>query len=269
MGDGFGFGLQGEGAEGHAGYSFEDDGVVGGLVGSAAPDEGGVAGDETGGDGEWVDGLRVVGCGGSGGCRAPGGKPGGVSAEGEGAAAIDLGAGYGDDLEGGGAETAKAADDGEAGLVDVASADGGVRKGFSAGDGAVEVVGVGGAEGGDGEAGLGEGGGELGVGVDDGADRWELAIEEGVGVEVRGGFEGSVDQVAVEVGHYHVFRAEIVVVDAGGFDDDEALLAVDAGGVAEGVEDEAAFDEFKVGFEDLFAKRLEEHVHSSLGLRFD
>ena len=52
---------------------------------------------------------------------------------------------------------------------------------------------------------------------------------------------------------------EFVVVDAGGLDDDEALLAVDAGGVAEGVEHEAAANELEVGFEDLFAKFFEQH----------
>src|SRR6202041_3895116 len=68
------------------------------------------------------------------------------------------------------------ADDRLAGLVDVAGLDRLICKGRCAGDGAVEVVGVGSAEGRDGEAGLGEAGGELGVSVDDGADGWELAV---------------------------------------------------------------------------------------------
>ena len=54
--------------------------------------------------------------------------------------------------------------------MDVAAADGFVGEGWGAGDGAVEVVGVGGAERGDGEAGLGEAGGELRVSVDYGSD---------------------------------------------------------------------------------------------------
>lgn len=251
LGDGVGFGSEGEGAVGHAGDGFEDDGVVGGVVGVPAPDEGGVAGDEAGWDGEGVDGFGADVCRESGGC-------GGVAAKGEGAGAVGFGTSGGGVLEAGG-EAAEAADDGEAGLVNVAAGDGLVGERLGAGDGAVEVVGVGGAEGGDGEAGLGEGGGELGVGMDDGADLGELAIEEGVGVEVGGGLEGAVDEDAVEVGHHHVFRPEVVVVDTGGLDDDEALGAVDARGVAEGVEDEAALDEFEVGFEDLFAELLEEH----------
>ena len=113
--------------------------------------------------------------------------------------------------------------------------------------------------GGDGEAGLGEAGGELGVGVDDGADGWEFAVEESVGVEVGGGFELAFDDLAVEVGDDHELGDEFVVVDAGGLDDDEALVAVDAAGVAEGVEDEAAADEFEVGFEDGGAEFFEEH----------
>ena len=125
---------------------------------------------------------------------------------------------------------------------------------------------MGGAERGDGEAGLGEAGGELGVGVDDGADGGELAVEEGVGVEVGGGFEVAVDDFAVEVGDDHEFGVEFVVVDAGGLDDDEALLAVDAAGVAEGVEDEAAADEFEVGFEDGGAKFFEETCVVSVGV---
>ncbi len=212
LGDAGVVGDQGEGLVGHFGYSFEDYGVVGSVVGVFAPAEGGVAGDEDGRDGEGVDGVLL-----------------------------------------------EVADDGEAGLVDVASVDGFGGEFGGAGDGTVEVVGVGGAEGGDGDAGLGEAGGVLGVGVDYGADGEELTIEEGVGVEVGGGFEGAVDDVAEEVGDDHVLGAEVVVVDAGGLDYDESLLAVDAGGVAEGVEDEAAADEFEVGFEDLGTEIFEEH----------
>ena len=156
-------------------------------------------------------------------------------------------------------------DDGEAGLVDVAAADGLIREWRGARDGAVEVVGVCGAEGGDGHAGLGEGSGVLGVGVDDGADGRELAVEERVGVEVGGRAECAVNDLAVEVCDHHVLGAEVVVVDARRLDHDEPLLTIDARGVAEGVKDEAALDEFEVGFEDFFAKGLEEHERFHLG----
>src|SRR5882757_2276412 len=158
-------------------------------------------------------------------------------------------------------------DYGQAGLVDVAAGYGFIVQWCGAWDSAVDVVGVGGAQGWDGEAGLGEAGGELGVSVDDGADGGELAVEEGVGVEVGGGLELAVDDVAVEVGDDHEFGDEFVVVDAGGLDDDEALVAVDAAGVAEGVEDQAALDYFEVGFEDLGAKFFEEHRVSPVEAR--
>ena len=122
----------------------------------------------------------------------------------------------------------EALDDGEAGLVDVAAADGLVGERSGDGDGAVEVVGVRGAERRDGKAGLGEAGGELRVRVHDGADGGELAIEQRVGVEVGGGTEVAFDDLAVEVGDDHLAGLELVVVDAGGLDDDEALFAVDA-----------------------------------------
>ena len=203
LGDSDRVGFQREGVVGHFGYGFEDYGVVGGGVGVSAPDEGGVAVDQAGGDCQGVDFVLV-----------------------------------------------EVRDNGQACLVNVPAADGFVGERFGAWDGAIEVVGVGGAQGWNGEAGLGEAGGELGVGVDDGADGGEFSVEESVGVEVGGGFEFTVDDFAVEVGDDHEFGDELVVVDTGGFDDDQALGAVDAAGVAEGVEDEAAFDEFEVGFED-------------------
>ena len=103
---------------------------------------------------------------------------------------------------------AEAADDDGAGVADVGLGDffGGER--FGDGDGAVEVVGVGGAEAGDGPAGLRPGGGELGVGVDDAADLGELAVEEGVGVEVAGGAQRAFDDFAVEVGDDQVGGGE-------------------------------------------------------------
>jgi hypothetical protein len=62
----------------------------------------------------------------------------------------------------------------------------------------------------------------------------------------------------VEIGDDHVLRAKLV--DAGGLDDDEALRAVHAGGVAKGVENEASADELEVGFEDFFAQSPKQHA---------
>ncbi|MCU1320223.1 MAG: hypothetical protein JWP98_1741, partial [Edaphobacter sp.] len=50
-------GGQGEGSVGHAGYGFEDYGVVGGGMGVLAPAEGGMAGYEDSGDREGIDSL--------------------------------------------------------------------------------------------------------------------------------------------------------------------------------------------------------------------
>ena len=188
--------------------------------------------------------------------RVVGGFVGGA-APGEGGVAVDEAGGDGQGVD---FVLLEVIDDGYAGFVDVAAADGFVGERRGAGDRPVELVGVGGAERGDGEAGLGEAGGELRVSVDDGADGREFSVEESVGVEVGGGFEFTVDDFAVEVGDDHEFGDELVVVDTGGFDDDQALGAVDAAGVAEGVEDEAAFDEFEVGFEDGGAKFFEQHL---------
>jgi len=49
--DAFAGGVEGEGVVGHLCDGFEDDCVVGSIVCVAAPDEGGVTVDETGGDG--------------------------------------------------------------------------------------------------------------------------------------------------------------------------------------------------------------------------
>jgi len=97
--------------------------------------------------------------------------------------------------------------------------------------------------------------------VDDAADLGEFAIEEGVGVEVAGGAEGTVDYFAVEVGDHQVGGGEAGVVDATGLDDDERLTArtvharpVYATGVSKGMWGEAAARNLAVGFQDLIAK---------------
>ena len=155
----------------------------------------------------------------------------------------------------------EALDDDGAGVADVGFSHFGGGEGLGDGNRAVEVVGVGGAEAGNRAAGLGPGGGELRVRVDDAADLWELAVEERVRVEIAGRTQGALDDFAVEVGDDQVFRLERGVIDAAGLDDDQGLGAgtVDAAGVAEGVGSKAAAGDFLVGVEDLFAKRFEQH----------
>jgi hypothetical protein len=195
---------------GHAGDHFEHDGIVGGLIRSGTPAEGGVSGDEDGGNCGWV-------------------QPG------------------------------EALDDGDPGLVDVASGDGLVGERLGDRNFAVKVVCVGGSEGGDGQARLREAGGVLGVGVDDCADGGELAIEQKVSVQVGGGIQVAVDDGAIQAGDDHVLRTKLVVVDSRGFDDDEPLFAVDAAGVAEGVEDQTALDQFEIGLKYRGPQFLEKH----------
>ena len=72
---------------------------------------------------------------------------------------------------------AKAADDDRAGIADIGLGDLFGGEGFGDRNRAMEVVGVSGAEAGNGAAGLGPGGGELGVGVDDAADLGKFAIK--------------------------------------------------------------------------------------------
>jgi len=166
-------------------------------------------------------------------------------------------------------DSSEAFDDGKTGFMHVAPTDCLVGEGCGNGHGAVEVVGVGGAECGNGHASLGEAGRELGVSMDDGTDGGELAIEKGVGVEIGGGFEVSIDDLAVEIGDDHMFGTEVVVVDAGGLDDDQTLLAIDAAGVAKGIEDQAAFYEFKISFEDGGAQILQQHGRSPFSQRLN
>ena len=128
-------------------------------------------------------------------------------------------------------------------------------EGFGEGDGSVEVVGVGGSEAGDGAAGLGPGGRELGVGVDDSAKLRKFAVKEGVGIEIAGGAKAAFDDFAVEVGDDQVGGSEGGVIDAARLYDDQGLsaAAIDAAGIAEGMRGQAAAGDFLIGFENLLA----------------
>src|SRR6266702_487835 len=150
-------------------------------------------------------------------------------------------------------------DDGKASLVNVTASDGLVGEAGRHWDGAVEVVGVGGAKGGDRQARLREAGCVLRVGVDHRANAGEFAVEQRMGIEVGGRLQRAVDDLAVQVGYDPVLRPQDVVVDSRRLDDDEPLLAIDAAGVAEGVEDQATFDEFEVGFKDSGSQLFQQH----------
>src|SRR5271157_2276749 len=136
-------------------------------------------------------------------------------------------AGYQDAGNGYRVETlgAEATDDNGPGIADVRLGDFFRGEGFGDRNRAMEVVGVGGAEAGDRAAGLGPGGGELGVGVDDTPDLEELAVKQGVCIEVAGGAEGAFDDCAVEIGDDKIGGSQRGVVHAAGLDDDERLGA--------------------------------------------
>jgi hypothetical protein len=154
---------------------------------------------------------------------------------------------------------AKAREDREAGLMHVVPLNRLVGEWPGDRDWTVEVIGVGGTEGRNGKPSLGKAGGELGMRVDDAPDARKLAIEQRVGVEVRGRTKRTAHDLAVEIGDNHVPGAELVIGDAGRFDDDQPLLPVDAGSIAEGVQDKSATDQFEIGFKDFFAKALQVH----------
>jgi hypothetical protein len=150
---------------------------------------------------------------------------------------------------------AETADDDGAGVADVSGGDFFGGEGFGEGDRAVEVVGVGGSQAGDRTAGLGPGGSEFRMRMDDAAELGKFAVEQGMGVEIAGGAEAAFDDGAVEIGDDEVGGGEGGVVDATGLDDDEGPVAaaVDTAGIAEGVGREAAAGNFLVGFENLLA----------------
>ena len=113
---------------------------------------------------------------------------------------------------------------------------------------------MGGAKGRDGQAGLRETGSEFRVRVHHGADRRKLAIQQRMGVKIGGRTQVAFNNLAVKIRNDHVLGAQLVVVDAGRLDDHQALLAVHARGIAEGVQNEAMADKFEVGFKDLGAE---------------
>lgn len=97
---------------------------------------------------------------------------------------------------------------------------GGERTG--AGDRAVEIVGVCGAQGRNVAAGLCPGGGVEAMGVDDAADFRKGAIEFEMGGGVAAGVERAFDDFSgFQRDDGHVFGVQLIVGDAGGFDDDE------------------------------------------------
>jgi hypothetical protein len=86
--------------------------------------------------------------------------------------------------------------------------------------------------------------------MDDAADGREFAIEMEMSGEVGGWAQRAFDDFSVEIGDDKIGRLHGLVRHAAGLDGDEAGGAVDAAGVAEGVEDESAAYDFEICFKD-------------------
>ena len=108
-----------------------------------------------------------------------------------------------------------------------------------AGDLAVEIVPVGGAHGRNAHARLGEAGGPAAVGVDHAPQIGEGPVQGQVGGGVGGGLIAALHPLAgLQVQHHHVLGGHGVILHAGGLDDHQTLLPVDAGDVAPGEGDQ-------------------------------
>ena len=130
-----------------------------------------------------------------------------------------------------------------------------------AGHGAVEVVGVCGAVAGDVAAGLGPAHRVRAVGVHDAAQLRERLVEHQMGLGVGGGVEGALDDLAVQGEDHQLVGGQILVGHAGGLDDHQPFLPVDAGHVAPRVGDKAPAGQFHVGLIDGLFQRFK---HKSL-----
>ena len=121
-----------------------------------------------------------------------------------------------------------------------------------AGDGVMEIVGMSGTDVGNVETGLRPRRGVGGVGVYHAAYLGKLTVEHQVGGRVGRGFEVALHHLAgVQVDHHHVVGLHVVVAHTRRFDDNEALLAVDARDIAPCEYDEMVFHKVEIGLEHL------------------
>ena len=86
--------------------------------------------------------------------------------------------------------------------------------------------------------------------MDDSADGGKFAIEMQVCGEIGRWAQGTFDDFSVEVGDDEVGGLHRLVRHAAGLDGDQAGGTVDSTSVAEGIEDEAAADDFEICFKD-------------------
>ena len=134
-----------------------------------------------------------------------------------------------------------------------------------AGDRAVEIVGVRGAVTGDVLPGLGPAHRVGAVGVDDAADRREGLVEHQMGLRVGGGVQLALDALALEIHDHHVLGPQLLILHAGGLDNEKTALPVDAADVAPGVGDQPAAGQLHIRLVDL---ALEFFQHSASSRRY-
>jgi hypothetical protein len=92
------------------------------------------------------------------------------------------------------------------------------------------------------------------------ADGGEGFVKDEMGRQIGRRTKIAFDGLAIEIDDDEVFGLHGVVGNATGFDDDKAVLARNAAGVAKGKKNEAAANEFEIGLQNVIAKRFEFHA---------
>ena len=120
-----------------------------------------------------------------------------------------------------------------------------------AGHCAVEIIGVGRAEGGQVAPRLRKGDCVGRVGMHDAAQLRKRLVQFEMGLRVAAGVEVALDLVAVQIQHDKHFGRQVVVFHAGGLDDEQSLLPVDARHIAPSIGHEPPPGQLHVGLVDL------------------
>ena len=121
-----------------------------------------------------------------------------------------------------------------------------------AGNGSVNVIRMGGAIGRNVPAGLRPNGGPAGVGVHNPADGGKTAVQLRMGRGVRGRIQIAFNLVSIGNGyHHHIFRLQLLIGNAAGFDHKQALFPIHPGNVAPGEGNQMIGRQKHVGFINL------------------
>jgi hypothetical protein len=87
----------------------------------------------------------------------------------------------------------------------------------------------------------------------------KVPVEFEVRGKIGGGTQIAFDDRSLKIADDHVLGLEFFVRDTAGLNRDETLVAVETAGIAEGIDDESAANQFQICFEHLFAERLQQH----------